>query len=166
MTANVSANFTSTSKDISVLEHPTLSARIVTGLILAVIGLIGGFGNSRVLFTFVKMPTLFSRTTRLILVALAIVDLTGCLVNIPLVFAVLAIRPDRDELYTVSLAHIIVTYCLLWCSYFCFVLIGCDMNDTFRKMARCGTLLTVRRIQAALVAMLVSTLALPFSYTL
>ena len=32
------------------------------------------------------------------------------------------------------------------------------MNDTFRKMTRRGTLLTVRRIQAALVLLLVSTL--------
>jgi len=65
-----------------------------------VIGLIGGFGTSRALFTIIKMPTLFSKTTRLILVALTSVDLTGCLVNIPLVFAALVIRANRDKLYS------------------------------------------------------------------
>ena len=60
---------------------------------LAVIGLIGGFGNSRVHFTFVKMPTMFIKTTRRILVALTTVGLTGCLVNI-LEFAELVIRVD------------------------------------------------------------------------
>lgn len=158
MRANVSENFTSASNDITDLKHPTVSARIVTGLILAAIGVIGGFGNSRVIFIFFKTPTLFSKTTRLILTALAAVDLTGCLVNIPLAFAALVLRPARDELHTISLAHNIVTFCILWCSYFCFVLIGCDMNDTLRKMTMRGALLTEQRIQAALVIMLVSAL--------
>ncbi|KAJ7365064.1 hypothetical protein OS493_007706 [Desmophyllum pertusum] len=167
MAENVSANFTSALDDISELEQPTLSTRIVTGIILAVICIIGGLGNSRVIIIFVKTPTLFSKTTRLILTALATVDFTGCLVNIPLAFGVLVLRPGRDELFYLSLAHVIATYCVLWCSYFCFVLIGCDMNDTVRKMTRRGNLLTVHRIRIALVVMILSALGVGiFVYSL
>ena len=167
MMVNVSVNLTGTSNHISELQHPTVSARIVTGLILAAIGVIGGFGNSRVIFIFAKTPTLFNKTTRRILTALAVVDLIGCLVNIPLAFSALVLRPARDELYIISLAHNIVSYSIHWCSYFCFVLIGCDMNDTLRKMTRRGTLLTEWRIQIALVVMFFSALGVGiFVYSL
>ena len=106
------------------------------------IGLIGRF---RVPFNFVNMQIFFTKTTIHILVALATVGLTRCFVYIPLPFAALTTGVDREKLYTALLTHIIVTYCLLLCSSFCFVSNGCDMNDTF---------LLLRRIQDVLVSTL------------
>lgn len=54
MVANFSVNFTRTSGDIFKLKHPTYAVRIVTGFILAFIGVVGGFGNSRVIFMFAR----------------------------------------------------------------------------------------------------------------
>ena len=93
---------------------------------------------------------------------LAIGDLTGCLVNIPLAFSAIVVRPSSAELYDVSYAHVLLTYFMLWCSYFCFVLIGIDMNDTLRKMFRRRTFLTVQRIKVALVALVISAFAVTF----
>ena len=152
---NFSGNSLNSPEDSFDFIQPNLVSRVISGVLFVLIAIIGGVGNTLVLVVLKKTP--MKKTTRYITAMLATNDLLGCLVNIPLAFASVIVRPPEDTLYSVTLAHTTLTLVAVVGNHFCFVLLSIDRSDFIRSSSMRQPRLTPRRVKKLLVLLLVTS---------
>lgn len=132
------------------------SVRIFLGIFIILLAVIGVIGNT-IVVTVLKVKNIFTRkTTSLILMSLAVVDLLGSTVDIPLAFSTMVAAPPDRKLYNLSLAQVVLGPLLFLGYITCFFLLSFDRNDALRQTSNRQVLLTTKRI------MVVLTLAVSF----
>lgn len=122
------------------------SVRTFLGVFIILLAVIGIIGNILVV-TVLQLKNIFTRkTTSLILTTLAVVDLFGSTVDIPLAFSTIVASPPEDQLYHLSLAQVVLGPFLFLGYTTCFFLLSFDRNDALRKARNRHALLTTKRI--------------------
>ncbi|XP_078374356.1 uncharacterized protein LOC144657871 [Oculina patagonica] len=142
------------------------SVRIFLGIFIILLAVIGIIGNTTVV-TVLKVKNIFTRkTTSLILTSLAVVDLLGSTVDIPLAFSTMvASPPDRQlQLYHLSLAQVALGPLLFLGYITCFFLLSFDRNDALRKTSNRQVLLTTKRIMVVLALAVTCGVAISLLY--
>ena len=154
---NFSKNSSNSPEDSFDFIQPRLISRVISGILLVMIAVNGVVGNTLVLLVLKKTPTLFRKTTRYITASLATIDLLGCLVNVPMAFTAIVVRPPEDTLYRVSLVHATLTLVTVVGNHFCLVLLSIDRNDFILRSSMRKPRLTPRRVKKSLVLLLVTS---------
>lgn len=122
------------------------SVRIFLGVFIILLAVVGIIGNI-IVVTVLQVKNIFTRkTTSLILTTLALVDLLGSTVDIPLAFSTIVATPPEDQLYYLSLAQVVLGPFLFLGYTTCFFLLSFDRNDALRKARNRQALLTTKRI--------------------
>ena len=152
-TLNSSTNTTRPPLDFG---RPTsLATRVLCGLLIVSIGIVGAFGNGCTLLLFKKHPaTIPLATTRYIVASLAAVHLLGSLWNIPLAFIVLALQPHDNILYSAILMHRAVTLALFVAHHLCSLLLAVDRRDFMRRCMMRKPHLSPARVRPSLLFIL------------
>ena len=104
------------------------------------------------------------KTTSLILRSLAVVDLLGSTVEIPLAFSTMIVPAPVGHLHHLSLVQVVLGPCLFWGYITCFFLLSIDRNDALRKCSHRQEFLTTKRILVVLVLALAFGVGLAFFF--
>lgn len=143
-------NSPSTQQDGQMGKGISTSVRIFLGVFIILLAVIGIIGNT-IVITVLRVKNIFTRkTTSLILMSLATVDLLGSTVDIPLAFSTMVATPPDGQLYYLSLAQVVLGPFLFLGYTTCFFLLSFDRNDSLRKASNRHVLLTTKRITVVL----------------
>lgn len=143
-------------RDDSVDREISFGIKVFLGVFIILMAVVGIVGNTIVITVLRSNNTFMRKTTSLILTNLAVVDLLGCAVNIPLAFCTVIAGAPVGHLYQLSLAHVAFGPCLFWGYITCFFLLSVNRNDALRKMSNRQELLTTKRILIVLILAIAS----------